>query len=62
MYIIKNMEFYVRISDAVEDDEDNTAKKVEYVSMDKATQFDSMTDAVLEAEAMRISGFTIEKT
>jgi hypothetical protein len=60
MYVINNMDFYVKISDAVKD-ELNTAKKVEYVAMTAATQFDSISDAAAAAEEMAIFGFDIVK-
>ena len=60
MYVINNMDFYVKISDATED-EMNTAKKVEYVTMAEATQFDSMLDAAVAAEEMAIYGYEIVK-
>jgi len=60
MYVINNMDFYVKISDAVINDEGNSAKKVEYVTLTDATQFESVSDAALTAEEMAISGFAIE--
>ena len=62
MYIIKNMDFYIQISDAVPDDEENTFQKMDYVRDCKdATQFETMSDAASLAEKMSVSGFTIEK-
>jgi len=61
MYVINNMDFYVRIADAVSDDEDNTAKKVEYVKAEDATKYNTMSQAAAAAEEMAISGFTVEK-
>lgn len=61
MYVINNMDFYVRIADAVSDDDENTAKKVEYVSAQDATKYNTMSQAAAAAEEMAISGFTVEK-
>jgi hypothetical protein len=61
MYVINNMDFYVKISDAVGDDDENTAKKVEYVTVKNATRYKTMSEAAEAAEDMAISGFTVEK-
>lgn len=60
MYVINNMNFYVKISNVVDGDV-NTAKKVEYVvDINEATQYKNMSDAAIAAEEMSISGFTVE--
>ena len=60
MYVIKMMDFYVCISNIFEEDEES-ARKVDYVSRENATQYESISDAALDAEAMNIHGFEVEK-
>lgn len=62
MFAIKVMDFYVKISDVFPDDEQNTIKKVDYVTESvNATSFPKASDAALEAEKFEISGFTVER-
>lgn len=61
MFVINNMDFYVRICDAVEDDESNTAQKVEYVAREDATKYKTMSEAAMAAEEMAIVGFSVER-
>lgn len=55
------MNFYVRISDVFEEDENNLIQRVEYVEKDNATMYESVSEAALAAEAMAISGFDVSK-
>ena len=46
---------------AVEDDESNTAQKVEYVAREDATKYKTMSEAAMAAEEMAIVGFSVER-
>jgi len=62
MFVLKSMDFYVKISDVFPDNELDTTKKVEYVhEAASATLFEKASEAALEAERMEISGFNIER-
>lgn len=61
MYAIKSMDFYVKISGAFSDlnDVPDKVRKVEYVTKENATKYDSTSDAAKDAEEMSIHGFNV---
>lgn len=58
MYVINNMDFYVKIVDIGDSAE---VQLVTYVEKDDATRYETISEAASEAEALKIYGFSVEK-